>query len=111
MSDEVGKVNREKPLAGVKVLHRACVAKPRYPCFYARVVGGPVGHWVVNQLHVVHPAVDHPWHKLLQVEPQGEPVRHLVADVVDRRRLVQPSLDAITSVPGNQDDGVDPWPT
>ena len=59
MSDQVGKVDREKPLAWIQVFYSGGVPESRDPGLDTRIVGGPVCHRVVHQLHVVHPTVDH----------------------------------------------------
>ena len=59
MSDQVGKVDREKPLAWIEVFYSRGVSKSWDPGLNTRIVGGPVRHRVVHQLHIVHPTVDH----------------------------------------------------
>ena len=59
MSDEVGKVDGEKSLAWIEVFYSGCVPKSWYSRLNTRVVGRPMSHRVVHQLHVVYPAVNH----------------------------------------------------
>ena len=59
MSDQVGKVDGEKPLTWIKVFYSGGVPEARNPGLNTRVVRGPVCHRVVYELHVIHPTVDH----------------------------------------------------
>ena len=62
---------------------------------------------VVDESHVVRPAVDDGGDELLDVEPEVEPVGLLGAEVVHGGALVQPGLDLTAAVAGDEDDGVE----
>ena len=56
---------------------------------------------VVDESHVVRPAVDEDGRHLLQVEPEVEPVRVGCADVVDAGGLVEAGLQLAAAVAGD----------
>ena len=99
--DNRSKVRAEWPLALIQPLHGLSHAEAGHPDLHPVRVPCGVGLVVVDQPHVLDPAVDDGRDHLLQVEPQGVPVGLLSADVVGDRSLVDAGLELGPSVARN----------
>lgn len=94
-------VTRDGKATRIDVLHRGSVSKPRYLNANAIIVARSASDVVVDQLHVVDPAINDEGHQELQIQPQTEILGTLVAEVMRHVRLFQTRLQLASTVTGN----------
>ena len=101
-------VHGEAPHALVNPLHRERgVAEAWYSRLHPGCVTGGVSRGVVDQGHVLRPALDLEGDHLVDVEPEVVPVARLGAPPVRGAGLVEPRLYLRAAVPGDEDDWVE----